>query len=169
MTLRTPFKARCSITRTIGFMVSLTSRSCLRTTQNTVLPRILLTVLLLLAVKTLEWSAKLSVKSSKKCRLSVMISPLETKTVTSIQLMAKITATCLSIKTPSAAKSCKLKMANLSQGKTVMKTSSLRRVCSGAQPRPLIKSLFREFLRETTLSPDLSPSTLRLLRGRIPT
>ena len=140
MTLRTLFKARCSITLLIGYMVSPTSSSSQRTTQNTVLQRIQLTVLPKLAAKMLEWSAKLSVKFKLKCRLSAMILLLESKTVTSIQLMVKITAICLLIKTPSAAKSCRPRMENLLQPQIVMKTLSLKLECSGAQPRLLTKS-----------------------------
>ena len=139
-TLRTLFKARCSITLLIGYMVSPTSSSSQRTTQNTVLQRIQLTVLPKLAAKMLEWSAKLSVKYRLKCRLSVMISLLEIKTVTSIQLMVKTTATCPLIKTPLAAKLCRPRTANLLQVKIVMKTSSLRRECSDVLPRLLMQN-----------------------------
>ena len=169
MTSRTLFKARRSMSLLIGFMESKTSSSSQQITQNTVLQRIQLTVLLELAVKTQEWSAKSSDKSSKKCRLSVMSLPLGNKTVTSIQLMVKTTALCPSIKTQSAAKSCRLRTANLLQVKAVMKISSLRQECTGAQPRLLTKSWSKEFHKETILLPDLWLSTLRLLRERIPT
>ena len=138
--MRTLFKARCSITLLIGYMESQTSSSSIRTTQNTVLQSIALKELLKLVVRTQEWSAKSSVKYRLKCRLSVMISLPETKTVTSIQLMAKTTVTCPSIKIPLDAKSCRPRMANLLQPQIVMKTLSLKLECSGAHPRLLTKS-----------------------------